>query len=156
MEDKTVLRVTVMAVLIAILFGILQYVPSEAKWTFFGIEGLLAVFAKTLFGTAFIFFILYLILIIIENTHTFSRNDRDDYLSRVTAAFYDIGAVITLGVMFMLIGLIIIINVTNKFSSFLNNYIALFLILIVMGFGILSISILIGRIIDHLRLFDLS
>lgn len=116
-DDFDTQRVTILAVILAILFGILQYIPKETKYDVFGIEFTLFVTAKTVFVTSLMAFLIYLVLLALE----YSYSDIGRSASGYSKKFYDIGVLILFAILFIVVGTALVGNIINMFPSFFQN-----------------------------------
>jgi len=145
MEDnKTITRVGILAVIIAILFGILSYIPKDAKYEVLGFEFILFVMARISFLT--ILFAVFVYLILLAMQYTYSNVGRR--CEKWASVFYDITAIIIFIALFIVVGFTLIGNIMNFYPSFFQSHIWIGGIstLFVMVIGLIGGFILLGKI----------
>ena len=136
MEDIVLRRVSVIALILAIFFGILQYIPQDKTYDLFIIETALKVISITFFQIVLFFFLIYFILLAINLGYGMENIIPEKLLGR----FYNISVLIIFFIIFMVIGFGLILNlvILSIFSAKIGGYLLLLFFL----FWVISFSIL--------------
>ncbi len=128
-------RITVIALLLAIMFGILQTIP-EGKNLGFGVELGLKTVAKVSFTSSLVLFFLYALCIGLE----LSYNPGLHVLAKLGPLFYDLGISVTAAILWWVFSLFIMIDIlSNLQNEVLTNL--LLLVSLIVGVGIVILGI---------------
>ncbi len=148
-ENKTTLRLTIIAVLLAMLFGILQYIPKGTKYEVFTVEGVLFVLSQTLFPTALFIFFIYTIIVAFRAGYDRSL-ENSLKLKKFEAFSYDLGMTVTFISLLIATGLALLANIINIFPIFFTRHLILggLLLIAPLVTGILAIFYLMSKSFD--------
>ena len=137
MEDKIIERTSVSVLILAIFFGILQYIPQDKTYNFFTIETGLKVMAMSFFNIVLLLFLIYFILIAINLGYGLEETIPKKYLK----GLYNSAVLTTFLIIFWIISFGLLISLIPPLSAKLVGY----LFLIVLIFGAICFSILFRR-----------
>lgn len=137
MENKDLQRISVIALILAIFFGILQYIPQEKTYDSFILETALKVISNTFFSLVLILFLIYIILIAINLGY-----DMENIVpTKFIKAFYNFSILITFFIIIFTIGFGLLINLIG-IISFLTPKLASGILIIFFAFIVICFSIL--------------
>ena len=135
MENKTIERISVLALMLAILFGLLQYIPLNKTYDSFVIEMALKIISQIFFQVSLFIILVYVILISID----LGYGMKGVIPRRILKCTYNLAVLINLFIILFVLGFGLIITIIAPFSIYFATIIfMIFLIFMVICFGILG------------------
>lgn len=137
MEEPVIQRATVIAIILAILFGILQLIPQNKTYDSVTIETILKIISTpSIMGLVLFPFLIYFLFIAINlgygmNNIISQKILRRVYNTGILLSFYIIFLIVSFGLIF---DLIILLSISVKVATYLF---ILFLILFIITFAII-------------------
>lgn len=136
-DEKLTNRIANSAIILAILFGIIQTIPSDKKYNFLGIEASLKVIGQVSFQSVLLIFLIYFILIGINLAYGM-RNSIPAWFLKF---FYNTAILFSFLIIFYVIGFAFILSLLNYLpQTWIVNLMITFLIITAVIFSILFVK----------------